>query len=412
MHAKKVEGVVPVVKTHELAVSSNWAAIQKKMKEITRNKPKKPEAPRRQTQRKTEKEQKNDERNSRKSGNAKRRRVDEEGESGKSKMQRIQEGRVEMEDLARRAEKSDCCNAPAISNSSNDAAKKVEEEDLSVEEGIYHERNQSLKILDMVIDGVAGSDGEDDALDEDLIKDEKQEGKDAMPNKKQGNDLPPVDPTDKRAGKYVAIDCEMVGVGSNGERSVLARVSVVNIHGNVLLDAFVKPLERVTDYRTHVSGITPQLLANARDFKEVQTEVAELLKDRVLIGHAVHNDLHALMLTHPARMIRDTATYKPFRAYSKGMSPGLRRLASVELGLDIQSGEHSSVEDAKVTMLLYRKVRRDWEKALLASRGALGKVAAENATFPITRGEKQLYVRNKIKERRRAKAIARSKTKK
>jgi RNA exonuclease 4 len=47
----------------------------------------------------------------------------------------------------------------------------------------------------------------------------------------------------------------MVGVGLNGSESSLARVSLVNYHGAVILDEFVKQRERVTDYRTFVSGI-------------------------------------------------------------------------------------------------------------------------------------------------------------
>ncbi len=47
----------------------------------------------------------------------------------------------------------------------------------------------------------------------------------------------------------VALDCEMVGVGPEGERSALARVAVVNQDGNVLLDTFVRPKEKVTDFR-------------------------------------------------------------------------------------------------------------------------------------------------------------------
>ncbi|KAA1115060.1 3'-5' exonuclease [Puccinia graminis f. sp. tritici] len=55
--------------------------------------------------------------------------------------------------------------------------------------------------------------------------------------------------------EYVAIDCEMVGVGPNGSVSALARVSIVDFHGNVLLDQYVKPTQPVTQYRTWVSGI-------------------------------------------------------------------------------------------------------------------------------------------------------------
>ncbi|KAI9472213.1 MAG: hypothetical protein EXX96DRAFT_455889, partial [Benjaminiella poitrasii] len=60
-----------------------------------------------------------------------------------------------------------------------------------------------------------------------------------------------------KVGKYVAIDCEMVGVGPGGIDSALARVSIVNYNGAVVLDCYVKPQEKVTDYRTKVSGIEP-----------------------------------------------------------------------------------------------------------------------------------------------------------
>ena len=48
-------------------------------------------------------------------------------------------------------------------------------------------------------------------------------------------------------GKFVAMDCEMVGVGEDGGRSVLARVSIVNFHGQVLMDRYVKPKEWIQD---------------------------------------------------------------------------------------------------------------------------------------------------------------------
>ncbi|MPC25505.1 RNA exonuclease 4 [Portunus trituberculatus] len=63
--------------------------------------------------------------------------------------------------------------------------------------------------------------------------------------------------------KFVAMDCEMVGVGMNGKDSILARVSIVNQHGKVLYDKFVKPTEEVVDYRTAVSGIRPKDLVDA-----------------------------------------------------------------------------------------------------------------------------------------------------
>lgn len=58
-----------------------------------------------------------------------------------------------------------------------------------------------------------------------------------------------------RPGKYLALDCEMVGVGPEGIESSLARVSLVNYHGAIILDEFVRQRERVVDYRTAVSGV-------------------------------------------------------------------------------------------------------------------------------------------------------------
>lgn len=69
------------------------------------------------------------------------------------------------------------------------------------------------------------------------------------------------------------------------------------------------------------------------------------------------------MLTHPRHLIRDTSTYKPFKQYAKGRQVGLRTLAKTLLGLDIQKGQHCSVEDARVTMEVFKKVKTEWESS-------------------------------------------------
>ena len=91
--------------------------------------------------------------------------------------------------------------------------------------------------------------------------------------------------------KAISMDCEMVGVGYKGSDSVLARVSIVNHFGHCVYDKYVKAREKVTDYRTAVSGIRPSDLENAFEFKEVQKEVSDILTSRVLVGHAIRHDL-------------------------------------------------------------------------------------------------------------------------
>ena len=60
------------------------------------------------------------------------------------------------------------------------------------------------------------------------------------------------------------MDCEMVGVGIDGSDSILARVSIVNVHGKCVYDKYVRPTEKVTDYRTEVSGIRRKNIVKGR----------------------------------------------------------------------------------------------------------------------------------------------------
>lgn len=154
-------------------------------------------------------------------------------------------------------------------------------------------------------------------------------------------------------GKYIAMDCEFVGVGKN-DTSALARVSLVNFYGHVLLDTFVLPQERVTNWRTWVSGVSPKDMKNAISFKDAQAAVLRFLNQKVLVGHALQSDLKCLAISHPRHNIRDTSKYSVFREATKGKPPSLRRLTHDYLNIDIQQGQHSSVEDARATMALYR----------------------------------------------------------
>ena len=122
----------------------------------------------------------------------------------------------------------------------------------------------------------------------------------------------------KVKANYVGLDCEMVGIGPDGTQSALARCCLVNFDGEVIYDEFVRPPGFVTDFRTKWSGVRKKDLrqGTAISLLECQTAVANILKDKVLVGHALRNDLDVLMLSHPRTMIRDTATYRPYMRVS------------------------------------------------------------------------------------------------
>ena len=70
------------------------------------------------------------------------------------------------------------------------------------------------------------------------------------------------------------VTCEVVSGRATPQLSLgsaqLFRCAIVNSHGHVLFDKFVRPKERVTDFRTCVSGIRP------RNLKEGGKRVWEL----------------------------------------------------------------------------------------------------------------------------------------
>lgn len=182
------------------------------------------------------------------------------------------------------------------------------------------------------------------------------------------------EPTPEECAKYVGLDCEMVGVGKDGKDSALAQCCVVDWHGRTIYNAYVRPPERVTDFRTFVSGVKAAHLKSNRavTLKQCQDTVAPLLQGKILVGHSLSNDLSALMLSHPRNMIRDTATYRPFKRSNKRgkLAPrSLKKLTLEFLNREIQSGEHDPAEDAIAALDLYKLKRREWEASLREGKG-------------------------------------------
>ncbi|XP_029306597.1 interferon-stimulated 20 kDa exonuclease-like 2 [Cottoperca gobio] len=166
--------------------------------------------------------------------------------------------------------------------------------------------------------------------------------------------------------KYLAIDCEMVGTGLKGSISQLARCSLVSYDGDVVYDKFINPSVPVTDYRTRWSGIRHSDLVNAMPYSEARKEILRLLMGKVVIGHAVHNDFKVLGYSHPGVLTRDTSRIPLLNqkaGFAANECASLKRLTKAIFNRDIQTGRkgHSSVEDARATMELYKVVQEEWE---------------------------------------------------
>lgn len=202
----------------------------------------------------------------------------------------------------------------------------------------------------------------------DLVEQDKKDAKKRQIEEDKAKE--DADLTEEYKARYVAMDCEMVGVGAEGRKSALARVSITDWNGQVVLDTFVKCPSRVTDFRTWVSGVTAKHLQSdkAMDVVECRQKVTNLLRGKILVGHALKNDLDALLLQHPKQDIRDTAKHQFFQRLgaNKWRPRKLKDLALQHLGLKIQEKgqSHDSIDDASATMELFKLARAAWEMEL------------------------------------------------
>ncbi|KAL6480499.1 hypothetical protein MHYP_G00115320 [Metynnis hypsauchen] len=167
----------------------------------------------------------------------------------------------------------------------------------------------------------------------------------------------------------VAMDCEMVGTGPKGQCSELARCSILNYSGTVIYDKYIMPCNPVTNYRTQWSGIKEEHLKQALPYEEARKEILHVLKGKMIIGHALHNDFKVLGIAVPPSGTRDTMSLRLLRQlYGTQQCVSLKKLARKLLNRNIQVGRagHCSVEDALAALDLYKLVEEEWEKSIQA----------------------------------------------
>ena len=87
-------------------------------------------------------------------------------------------------------------------------------------------------------------------------------------------------------------------------------------------------------------------MENAEDFKKVQSEVAEIIKDKIVVGQSIGYDMNYLFLPHRAKMLRDTSEIHK----TAKKTYGLKELAARELGISFQVRKHSSHLNCKISL--------------------------------------------------------------
>ncbi|KAI8078612.1 hypothetical protein BDF21DRAFT_438978 [Thamnidium elegans] len=163
--------------------------------------------------------------------------------------------------------------------------------------------------------------------------------------------------------KLIALDCEMCKT-VNGY--AVTRVALIDRDRNVLINELVKPTDEITDYVTHISGVSESSLVGiTTTLHDIQKKIQQhVTSDTILVGHGLVNDLKCLKMRHP--YIIDTAVIYHHKN-GPPYKPSLRDLTTRYLKRTIQVRDedkkpgdvqgHDPCEDAIASLeLLERKL--------------------------------------------------------
>ncbi|KAF5311981.1 hypothetical protein D9619_003369 [Psilocybe cf. subviscida] len=190
-------------------------------------------------------------------------------------------------------------------------------------------------------------------------------------------ETPPPPPLGQQQQRYVPPQ-RYVGVGVvnvySGSMEVdgravpvpmVARVSLIDYRGQILLDTYVRPTYPVSDYRSSETNITYTTLSNASLFVDIQRQVATLIQGKILVGHRIWNFLSVLGIRHSALDTRDLALFRPMRKRLKSdFVLELAVLVEVFMGRALGFQGEDSLEFSRAAMDLFRSCEGVFESAI------------------------------------------------
>lgn len=154
------------------------------------------------------------------------------------------------------------------------------------------------------------------------------------------------------------VDCEMCLTSQGSE---LTRISIVNERLEPIYDELVKPDLPIVNYLTRFSGITPNMMKDAKKkLSDVHEDLRKMLPaDAILTGQSLQGDLHAMKMMHP--YVIDTSIIYNITG-DRQRKTKLQTLAREFLNMRIQESNqgHCSREDSSASIKLVQlKLQHD-----------------------------------------------------
>lgn len=184
--------------------------------------------------------------------------------------------------------------------------------------------------------------------------------------------------------EFVQISQPEIEMNSDGERKIirpithaLARTSIVRgagmDEGLPFIDDYITIHDKVVDYLTSYSGITPEdldpTMAPMKGHNLVPLKLAYkklwilLNLGCKFLGHGLKQDFRVINIHVPKSQVIDTSNIFFIKERLRKLS--LQFLAHTLLKEDIQQETHDSIEDARTALRLYKKYREFEEAGIL-----------------------------------------------
>eukprot|EP00126_Sphaerothecum_destruens_P005911 Sdes_comp19107_c0_seq1m9795 len=181
--------------------------------------------------------------------------------------------------------------------------------------------------------------------------------------------------------RVYSIDCEMCNTTLGLE---LARISVIDDTLETVYESLVKPKGYILDYNTQFSGLTEEIMKQAKvSLAQVHKSLSEFIFcETILVGHSFDSDLRAMKVIH--ENVVDTSVLfphplgLPYKRSLKNLSQEiLKRFIQVPVSQDEKGiSGHDSTEDASTCMRLLQwlllnqtKIEKNRNPILIFSSG-------------------------------------------
>lgn len=150
----------------------------------------------------------------------------------------------------------------------------------------------------------------------------------------------------------ISLDCEMIETDLGDE---CCRLSVVKEDGTVVSDLFLKPIGKIIDLRTEVSGISMEKIDSAEysssDVVKIMSKYAS--KETIICGHSLENDFRAMKLIHK-KVIDTSILYNKDAAFPYKPSLVKLYIKYFKKNFRDENYSHDSIDDARAAMDLVK----------------------------------------------------------